>query len=315
MAADNHSVEIMDIANHLHPVAQVFSIPSSVSVVEGVSTLEHLNRIVSIDTLKMPMLGRIDGLLCNANGRILDITTVCNLNGRAIILGSMGRGKEIRQNIASGIPWNEELVVKDADEAISHLLLIGKAPQRCLVGLGIDSSELSNEKWLEFGNSLLSIHWSCPEAIQILVPASHHDSLIAALEENGAKFSDLEQWGVVRILSSILDHHEMNPNNLPFELGLQNLVALDKGCYPGQEIHARMESRGGIARSLVRLKSSELVPIGKSKIENIGRVMVTDAYRYGDGGIALALIPHAASGIDSIQFENGIIAEVESIRF
>ena len=128
-------------SEHLHPVAQVFSVPSSVTVVEGVTTLEHLNRIVSVDTLEMQLLGRKDGLICNANGRILDIATVCNLEGRAIILGNYSTGEKTRQNLASGIPWNEDLVVKDADEAIVQLVLIGNAPQRCLVGLGIDPTE------------------------------------------------------------------------------------------------------------------------------------------------------------------------------
>ena len=111
------------------------------------------------------------------------MTTVCNLDNQAIIIGNRGTGNDTRQILSSGIPWNEELIVKDADEAISHLVLIGKSPQRCLAGLGIDPTELSNDQWLEFGNFLLSIHWGCPEAIQILVPTSHHDSLVTALIE------------------------------------------------------------------------------------------------------------------------------------
>ena len=313
MAAGSHSVEIMANLNHLHPVAQVYSIPSSVSVVEGPTTLEHLNRIVSIDTLDLPLFGRRDGLLCNANGRILDIATICNLDGRALILGNHGTGNDTRHNLASGIPWNEELIVKDADAAISHLVLIGKAPERCLVGLGIDTTKLSDDEWLEFGNSLMSVHWSCPEAIQILVPTSHRDSLVSALVDNGAQDSGMEQWGMVRILSGILDHNELNPNNLPFELGLDDLVALDKGCYPGQEIHARMESRDALARCLIRLKSTELVPRGKSKIQNVGVVTVTDSCDTEEGGIALALIPLAASEIEKIEFENGLTAQIESI--
>ncbi len=303
----------MTNSEHLHPVAQVFSVPSSVTVVEGISTLEHLNRIVSVDTLEMQLLGRKDGLICNANGRILDIATVCNLEGRAIILGNYSTGEKTRQNLASGIPWNEDLVVKDADEAIVQLVLIGNAPQRCLVGLGIDPTELNNEKWLEFGNSLFSIHWSCNEAVQILVPTSHYESLIALLVENGAEQSDSKQWDVVRIRSGILDHNELNSLNLPFELGLQNLVALDKGCYPGQEIHARMESRGALARCLVRLSSTGIIPVGKSKIENVGSVIVTDTCQVKGGSSGLALIPSAAAEIDSLLFENGVIARVDSV--
>ena len=311
--AGSHSVETMGNVNHLHPVAQVFSVPSSVSVVEGASTLEHLNRIVSVDTMNMPVLGRHDGLICNANGRILDNATICNLGGQAIILGNHATGEITRENLASGIPWDADLVVKNADQAIAQLVLIGNAPLRCLVGLGIDPVEIVNDKWVEFGNCLFSVNWRCPEAIQILVPTSHRESLVTALVENGAQQSDSEQWQIVRISSGILDHRELNPQNLPFELGLEELIALDKGCYPGQEIHARMESRGALARCLVRLRSSDSIPEGKSKVDNVGSVTVTQACQFEGGGIALALIPNAASEIDSITFGNGVIAKVQSI--
>ena len=311
--AGSHSVETMGNLNHLHPVAQVFSVPSSVSVVEGASTLEHLNRIVSIDTMNMPVLGRHDGLICNANGRILDNATICNLGGQAIILGNHGTGEITRENLASGIPWDADLVVKDADQAIAQLVLIGNAPLRCLVGLGINPAEIVNDKWVEFGNCLLSVNWRCPEAIQILVPTNHRDTFVAALVDNGAQHSDSNQWDIVRIFSGILDHREMNPKNLPLELGLEELIALDKGCNPGQEIHARMESRGALARCLVRLRSSDLIPEGKSKVDNIGSVTVTDACQFNGGSIALAIIPNAAAEIDSITFGNGVTAKVQSI--
>ena len=115
--------------------------------------------MVTIETLGMPILGRKDGLICNANGRILDIATVCNLDGQAIILGNQGTGKDtLNQNLASGIPWNEDLEIEDADDAISHLSIGGQDPFSCLTNLGIEPTDLSTNNWSELGNSLLSIH-------------------------------------------------------------------------------------------------------------------------------------------------------------
>ena len=42
---------------YLHPLARVYVVPSSISVVEGATCLEHLNRIVSVETLELPVLG------------------------------------------------------------------------------------------------------------------------------------------------------------------------------------------------------------------------------------------------------------------
>lgn len=55
------------------------------------------------------------------------------------------------------------------------------------------------------------------------------------------------------------------PEFLPPALGLERLgaVALDKGCYPGQEIVARLHYRGGHKWHLARLRGPVLLPIGE----------------------------------------------------
>tara|TARA_B100000029_G_scaffold205125_1_gene203091 strand:+ start:9664 stop:10617 length:954 start_codon:yes stop_codon:yes gene_type:complete len=310
--AASRSDETMSGA-YLHPLARVHVVPSSISVVEGATCLEHLNRIVSVETQELPVLGRADGLICNANGRILDNATICNLGEQAIILGNEGTGDSTREILASGIPWDENLVVKDADAAISHIILLGKAPLRCLAGLGINPTDVGTERWTEYGNSLISTHRQCEDAIQILIPSGHCEAFISALVNNGAKRSSLHDWVRDRILSGLLSHHELNSQNLPFELGLEEFVALDKGCYPGQEIHARMESRGALARGLVRLRSNGQIPQGKSKIEAIGSITVTSTCQDDIGYVALALIPHAAADVATLVFEDGTVASVESV--
>ncbi|MCS7061414.1 MAG: hypothetical protein RMN25_09645, partial [Anaerolineae bacterium] len=47
---------------------------------------------------------------------------------------------------------------------------------------------------------------------------------------------------------------EINEQYIPLEAGLWDAISFDKGCYIGQEIIARMESRGRLAKRLVRLR-------------------------------------------------------------
>jgi tRNA-modifying protein YgfZ len=47
---------------------------------------------------------------------------------------------------------------------------------------------------------------------------------------------------------------EINDAHIPLETGVWNAVSFSKGCYIGQEIIARMESRNQIARKLVRFE-------------------------------------------------------------
>ena len=47
--------------------------------------------------------------------------------------------------------------------------------------------------------------------------------------------------------------HELTEDYIPLEAGLWDSVSFSKGCYIGQEIIARMESRNKLAKTLVVL--------------------------------------------------------------
>ena len=55
---------------------------------------------------------------------------------------------------------------------------------------------------------------------------------------------------------------ELTQEYIPLEAGLWDDVSFTKGCYIGQEIIARMESRGKLAKRLVKLRPSAQVEVG-----------------------------------------------------
>ena len=48
--------------------------------------------------------------------------------------------------------------------------------------------------------------------------------------------------------------HELSTEYIPLETGLHDAVSFSKGCYTGQEIIARMESRNRLAKRLMGLR-------------------------------------------------------------
>ena len=54
----------------------------------------------------------------------------------------------------------------------------------------------------------------------------------------------------------------MTESYIPLEANLWAAVSFTKGCYIGQEIIARMESRGKLARRLVGLRLDAPVEVG-----------------------------------------------------
>jgi len=309
----NHSVERMSPLD-LHPVAEVIPSPCSVSVLKGNTAIEHLNRTLTVKTSEIQFSDRVDGLLCNANGRILDRLMVCNLGEEILLIGNHGAGDDTRENLIQGIPWDEEITVMNGDAAITHLRLVGRAVNRCLAGLGIDPLEISEERWIEYGSALVSCtKYGESSVIEILVPSAELVAFTTLLHENGAISSDNNRCENLRIELGILDYREMNTAFLPFELGLGHMISLNKGCYPGQEIHARMDSRGKASRGIVRLYLPSDVAIGKHKVPGVGNITVTASAKAFEGSVALAVVPLPAIALEKLELEGGLIAAMQSL--
>ena len=298
----------------LHPVAEVIPSPCSVSVLKGDTAIEHLNRTLTVKTSDIQFNDRVDGLLCNANGRILDRLMVCNLGEEILLIGNHGAGDNTRENLIQGIPWDEEITVMNGDSAITHLRLVGRAVNRCLAGLGIDPLEINEERWIEYGSALVSRTEYCElPVIEILVPSAELVPFTALLHENGAISSDRNRSESLRIELGILDHREMNSAFLPFELGLEHMVNLNKGCYPGQEIHARMDSRGKASRGIVKLYLPSDVAVGKHKVPGVGSITVTASAKAFEGSVALAVVPLPAIALEELELRGGLIAAMQSL--
>ena len=86
--AASPSVERMSRID-LHGIAEVMALPCSVSVLKGISSLEHLYRSLTVDTSGMLDKGRLDGFLCFANGRILDRLMMCMLDDEMVLVLSL----------------------------------------------------------------------------------------------------------------------------------------------------------------------------------------------------------------------------------
>ncbi|MDE2248593.1 MAG: folate-binding protein [Xanthomonadaceae bacterium] len=105
----------------------------------------------------------------------------------------------------------------------------------------------------------------------------------------------------------------------PAALSLQRLgaVAVDKGCYPGQEIVARLHFRGGDKRHLHRGGLSPAAAIGDAlRVEGIEVGHVLDSMHSSRGNEALVILSddiakQARAGI-SLAFDHHLALELEA---
>tara|TARA_Y100001968_G_C19371903_1_gene725543 strand:+ start:366 stop:1223 length:858 start_codon:yes stop_codon:yes gene_type:complete len=146
-----------------------------------------------------------------------------------------------------------------------------------------------------------------------------------------ATLDQIEEWRIIQGIPSL--DKELNGNTNPFELGLAELVNLDKGCYLGQEIIARLV-RSGVRNQLKLWESKHSIKPGKNflkvveenkdKVKNIAGT-VTSCFSIDDNHhIGLAVIRNKYLQEDELCIEGQLgnvflkdpigISEIKSIN-
>ena len=91
--------------------------------------------------------------------------------------------------------------------------------------------------------------------------------------------------------------YEINEDYIPLEAGLLGAVSFTKGCYIGQEIIARMESRGQLAKRLVRLRAERAIAAGAElKVDGAAAGKVTSVSSDGRMALGYARSQFASAG-------------------
>lgn len=149
--------------------------------------------------------------------------------------------------------------------------------------------------------------WSGQPALQLVVPresaAAVRAALVAAGASRGLVEAGAEVLETVRIEAGVpRAGAELSEEVLPAEARLEHAISTTKGCYTGQEIVARMRSRGSASHLLVGLAlDGAALPARGDAITADGRVIgeVTSATRSPSAGaIALGFVRrgHEAPG-------------------
>ncbi|MBK7949654.1 MAG: aminomethyl transferase family protein [Deltaproteobacteria bacterium] len=157
---------------------------------------------------------------------------------------------------------------------------------------------------------LAGFGWSGERAVQIRVAPAGRDAVRAALVAAAGELGvdcvegDRALLEVLRIEAGIPAlGAELDEDVLPPEARLERTLAINKGCYVGQEIVARLRSRGQVNHLLVGLRregGAEDLVVGAS-LSAAGRVtgeITSVALSPTEGAIALAYVrrEHAEPG-------------------
>lgn len=238
--------------------------------ITGRDRFEILNRISTNNILNM---GENEGkptLLTNANGRILERLIAFNWKPDSLlILTGPGRGDSVFRYLSQQIFFNDEASVRNLSAETYQFNLHG--PKTNAVIAQVVDSPLSDALFHGEHHTINGIN----TFTSALKPFSQqHRVLICAREEASTLWQTIMETGkaeglqagggltynTLRIRAGFPGTgRELSTDYIPLEIGLWDEVSFNKGCYTGQEIIARMESREKLAKTIVHLTLNSAV--------------------------------------------------------
>lgn len=245
--------------------------------------LAILNRISTnaVDALQ-PGEGRAT-VLTTPIGRIIDRIVLHNVDDNATLVRTGSRrGAQVAAYLRKNVFFRDRMKVAEQSEVFAQFALYGPQSGAVIETLlpGAGALALHHVAQGEFaGGPLYVVALDQPgvPAFGVIVPVEHGaalwDALLVQGEPLGLVPSGLAVYDMLRIEAGLPDARgEITEDYIPLEVGLWPDVSFTKGCYTGQEIIARMESRGKLAKTLVGIAlpgpveaGTELVVDGRSQ--------------------------------------------------
>ena len=247
----------------------------SVTLLQGNDSTNVIDRVVTTRIVDSPDSHCIDVLFCDYNGRITDLGSIYKLQEKILLLSSEEVGDKTRKTLIDGKSWDEKCDLIIADEAIGRVSLVSSDFLSIISRLGFDGAHLERNRVIEIGD-MIAVKSEFPggSVLDILLPRNQLSDFISILEESEYSEMSDDRWNFVRLAVCIPSLIDIK-GNLPNECGMINRVSNDKGCYPGQEVHARLDSRGRTVKRLCLLTGDSAIIPGKYRLSNGSSAHIT----------------------------------------
>lgn len=235
----------------------------------GRDRFEIINRISTNDVIHMVVGEGRPTILTSPTGRIIDRLVVYNRGETAVVTTEAGRSQAVLQYLQRQIFFNDEMRIVDLGAMTKQFVLHGPAAEAIVQTFAPEAGE---HDYLECINvtvegadvillkrkPLVGSHWV------LIVPNEQAATVWQAVMQNGAahglKAAGSLVYNALRIgAGRPAAGRELSTDYIPLEAGLWDEVSFKKGCYTGQEIIARMESRNRLAKAMVTLSLEQMV--------------------------------------------------------
>lgn len=234
----------------------------------GKSRLELIHRM---STQALTQLKSGEGaatVLTTDIGRIIDRPILYAASDSVCMLVGEGHAEALARYLMRNVFFNDDCQVRDISSETAIWGVYGPCAGELLAAAGFPEVDLPRHHWRQatIDGATAYLHRTDPVAGDgYFVTAGRADeaAVQAALLAAGLVPVDDAAYDYLRIESGRPRFgRELTLDYIPLEADLWDDVSFAKGCYIGQEIIARMESRGKLAKRLVRLRPAAAIAAG-----------------------------------------------------
>ena len=296
--------------------------------VTGKNRVDFLHRLSTNDLLKLRAGQGAGTVFTTPLARIIDRTVVYVRESDVLMLTSRGNQGRVLQWLRKYIFFNDDVQIADVTDETGMLSIYGTTANRAI-------QQVTGESW----SALPVHHWRTAKIAGVEVMIARSDPIGGGgFQLIGTKADEPQVWQMLldagaapigeetyQVLRIEAGHpefgRELGEAYIPLEANLWSDVSFSKGCYTGQEIIARMESRQRLAKQLVGLRFEEEVALPAAlRVDNGEAGVVTSvAHSPAVGWIGLGYLKAAWATIGRVVLsrhgERTINATVSALPF
>lgn len=292
-------------------------------LLEGSDRFELVNRMSTNDVSQLALGEGKPTVFINANARILFRASCFSLSRGLLLISEAGQGGALANYLRRNIFFGDKAAVNDISAATAQFALHGATANRAMAQLAPDARQAPPlgcaEIEAEEGDLIIARrkpicgdHWIAIAKRD--AGAAVHRRLLNGGADFGLRPAGSLTYNSLRIRSGRPAGLELSADYIPLEVGLWDEISFSKGCYTGQEIIARMESRGRLAKTLVKIALTSMVAAPAAvyaQEKAVGRL--TSSVKAPDGQIhalAVVKVDSARPGADLTVGPDGVAASV-----
>jgi aminomethyltransferase len=286
----------------------------------GDTRLDLLNRMSTQSVIDLKSGEGAATVLTTDIGRIIDRLILYASSDTVYCLTGENNAENIAAYLNRFVFFMDDFQVEDLSAETAVFAIYGRRAANALSALFAETIDLPLHHWrqLDLNGRTVYLHRTDPVAgggYFIMCQIADRDPVWQALVAGGLAPVEESGFEYLRIESGQPRFgHELTEEYIPLEANLWADVSFNKGCYTGQEIIARMESRGRLAKKLVRLRPATPLEAG-AELSAAGKKagLITSAADGPEGPVALGYVKTALLDANTSLTAGPIRVEIESL--